>query len=333
MCVASRSLTSCHDFRASVAFGRSLGKTAVLEPVTGVQHPSRGRDPGRRSNTVRRRGSAARPLTVRPFGRMLASYTVNEFGDSFAIVALARSRLRQRPAKWPHTAALFIAGKFVPALIAPVPDGPPRSAPRAPRPLPWLYVIEALAFVALAWIATSDFHPALVLALALVDGAVAVTARALTRGAIAALLQPARLLSEGNALLNIGFAVRSRGRLGARRPAISEFGLSAALLVDACVIRRHRDRARSGTQPAQAPGRATGDARTLPERARVRAAGSARPPAAGRPVARADPLHADHPDRGDLRARRACIRQAPDSASCSPRGAPGSSPAASCTSP
>ena len=59
----------------------------------------------------------------------------------------------------------------------------------------------------LALIADGDFALALVLALALVDGAIAVTARALTRGAIASILQPAHLLREGNALVNLGFAV------------------------------------------------------------------------------------------------------------------------------
>ena len=55
-----------------------------------------------------------RPLAVRPFGRMLASYTVNEFGDSFAIVALA-VLVYDRTGEVAPTAALFLAGKFLPA--------------------------------------------------------------------------------------------------------------------------------------------------------------------------------------------------------------------------
>ena len=170
-------------------------------------------------------------MAVRPFGRMLASYTVNEFGDSFAIVALA-VLVYDRTGKVAPTAALFLAGKFVPALIAPFLTARLDQRP-VRRTLPWLYVIEALAFIALAWIATSDFHLYLVLALALLDGAVAVTARALTRGAIAAILQPAHLLREGNALLNIGFAFAAVGGSALAGLLISEFGLSAALLVDA----------------------------------------------------------------------------------------------------
>jgi MFS family permease len=170
-------------------------------------------------------------LAVRPFGRMLASYTVNEFGDSFAIVALA-VLVWDRTGEVAPTAGLFLAGKFVPALIAPFLTARLDQLP-VRRTLPLLYVIEALAFITLAWISTSDFYLYLVLALALLDGAVAVTARALTRGAISAILQPAHLLREGNALLNIGFAFAAVGGSALAGLLISEFGLSAALLVDA----------------------------------------------------------------------------------------------------
>ena len=162
---------------------------------------------------------------------MLASYTVNEFGDSFAIVALA-VLVYDRTGEVAPTAALFLAGKFLPALVAPFLTARlDQVAVR--RTLPWLYAIEALVFVALAWIASAEFALALVLVLALVDGAIAVTARALTRGAIASVLQPVHLLREGNALLNIGFAVAAVGGSALAGLLISEFGLAAALLADA----------------------------------------------------------------------------------------------------
>ncbi len=160
---------------------------------------------------------------MKPFGRMLASYTVNEFGDSFAIVALA-VLVYDSTGEVAPTAALFLAGKFLPALVAPFLTARlDQIAVR--RTLPWLYAIEALAFVALALIATTEFALALVLILALIDGAVAVTARALTRGAIAAILQPAHLLREGNALLNIGFAFAVVGGSALAGLLISELGL------------------------------------------------------------------------------------------------------------
>jgi predicted MFS family arabinose efflux permease len=162
---------------------------------------------------------------------MLASYTVNEFGDSFAIVALAVLVYSRTGAVAP-TAALFLAGKFVPALIAPMLTARLDQL-HVRRTLPCLYVVEALAFIALAWISTTDFHLVIVLALAFVDGAVAVTARALTRGAIASILDPVQLLREGNALLNMGFAFAAVGGSALAGLLITKFGLSSALLADA----------------------------------------------------------------------------------------------------
>jgi MFS family permease len=172
-----------------------------------------------------------RPLAVRPFGRLLSSYTVNEIGDSVGIVALA-VLVYDRTGDVAPTAALFLAAKFLPALVAPFLTARlDQVAVR--RTLPWLYAVEALVFFALAWISTAEFALAIVLALALVDGAIAVTARALTRGAIASILQPAHLLREGNALLNFGFAVAAVGGSALAGLLISEIGLSAALLADA----------------------------------------------------------------------------------------------------
>ena len=157
----------------------------------------------------------SRPLAVKPFGRLLASYTVNEIGDSVGIVALA-VLVYDRTGDVAPTAALFLAGKFLPALVAPFLTAKlDQIAVR--RTLPWLYVLEALVFVALA----------------LADGAIAVTARALTRGAIARILQPVHLLREGNAMLNIGFAVAVVGGSALGGLLVSEFGLAVALLADA----------------------------------------------------------------------------------------------------
>jgi MFS family permease len=162
---------------------------------------------------------------------MLASYTVNEFGDSFAIVALA-VLVYDRTGEVAPTAALFLAAKFLPALIAPFLTARlDQLAVR--RTLPWLYAGEAAMFLALAAIAHGSFSLAAVLALALADGAIAVTARGLTRGAIANILQPVHLLREGNALLNIGFAVAAVGGSALAGLLISKAGLAVALLADA----------------------------------------------------------------------------------------------------
>ena len=130
------------------------------------------------------------------------------------------------------TAAFFVAAKFLPALVAPALTARfDQVALR--RSLPALYVIEAMVFAALALIAHGDFVLWLVLALGLVDGALAITARALTRGAVATVLQPARLLKEGNALMNIGFAISSVGGAALAGLLIAQFSVATALLADA----------------------------------------------------------------------------------------------------
>jgi predicted MFS family arabinose efflux permease len=171
------------------------------------------------------------PLAVRPFGRLLSSYTLNELGDSVGIVALAVLVYDRTEAVAPTTAFFFVA-KFLPALLAPLLTARiDQLALR--RSLPTLYVLEALAFAALALIADGNFLLVLVLVLGLVDGVLALTGRALTRGAVATVLQPAGLLKEGNALLNVGFALSAVGGTALGGLLIAELGLATALLVDA----------------------------------------------------------------------------------------------------
>jgi predicted MFS family arabinose efflux permease len=168
---------------------------------------------------------------VRPFGRLLTSYTVNELGDAVGLVALAVLVYDRTQAVAPIV-AFFIAAKFLPALIAPAMTARlDQLALR--RSLPGLYVIEAAAFAALAFMADGKFFLPLVLALGLLDGSLAITGRSLTRGAVAAVLQPARLLKEGNALMNIGFALSSVGGAALAGLLIAQFGVAVALLVDA----------------------------------------------------------------------------------------------------
>src|SRR3954465_4486764 len=90
------------------------------------------------------------PVGVRPFGRLLSSYTLNELGDSVGIVALAVLVYDRTDAVAP-TAAVFLAAQFVPPLIAPALTAAFDQAALR-RILPILYVVEALAFGALALI-------------------------------------------------------------------------------------------------------------------------------------------------------------------------------------
>src|ERR671920_2368562 len=106
------------------------------------------------------------PLGVRPFGRLLTTYTVNEIGDAVGVVALAVMVYDRTEAVAP-TAAIFLAAKFFPALIAPLLTARVDQLPLR-RILPSLYLLEAAAFAALGLIADGDFVLGLVLALALV---------------------------------------------------------------------------------------------------------------------------------------------------------------------
>jgi MFS family permease len=170
------------------------------------------------------------PLRTRPFGRLLASYTLNSTGDYVGVVALAL--LVYAETRDPlATAALFIATQFLPAFAAPALTA--RLDQLAPRAvLPAIYLGEAAIFAALAWVATS-FSLAAVLVLALVDGILMLTARGITRGAVNAVLQPSGQLREGNGLLNVGFAVSSVGGAALGGLLVDAYGASAALAVDA----------------------------------------------------------------------------------------------------
>lgn len=170
------------------------------------------------------------PLRVPGFGRLLTSYTINELGDSVGVVALALL-VYDETGSAVATTALFIAAKFLPALLAPLVTARIDRAPLR-RALPAIYLVEAVVFGLLALVA-GEFVLALVLALALLDGTLALTGRALTRGGIADLLTAPGVLREGNGLVNIGFAVASVGGAALGGVLVAGVGFEAALLIDA----------------------------------------------------------------------------------------------------
>ena len=171
------------------------------------------------------------PLGVRPFGRLLTSYTVNEVGDSIGIVALA-VLVYDRTQEVAPTAAFFIVAKFLPGLLAPALTARVDQLALR-RTLPAIYLLEGAVFAALALVADGEFQLGLVLVLGLVDGTLAITGRGLTRGAVATVLQPVDLLREGNGLMNVGFALASVGGAALAGLLIGTLGISAALYVDA----------------------------------------------------------------------------------------------------
>jgi len=129
------------------------------------------------------------------------------------------------------TAGLFLGTRFLPALLAPI------LVARAERPpprfaLPVIYCGEAAAFAGLALLA-SHFSLAGVIALATIDGALALTGRSLTRAVVAAELEPTGELRAGNALLNVAFTGGAALGPGLAGLIVAGFGVQTALLLDA----------------------------------------------------------------------------------------------------
>jgi predicted MFS family arabinose efflux permease len=120
---------------------------------------------------------------------------------------------------------------FAPAFISPgMVARLDRVHPRVV--LPALYAGEAAAFGVLALFA-DDFSLVPVLALAVIDGSLASSARALTRSTASAVLAPAGALREGNALLNVAFTVGSAGGPALAGLVVAGAGTSTALAADA----------------------------------------------------------------------------------------------------
>ena len=171
------------------------------------------------------------PFRVPAFRRLAISYGVNEFGDNFALIALAVLVFDETGSAL-ATAALFVAAKFVPAFVAPVLTARvDRLATRVV--LPSIYLVEAVVFAGLALIAATSFSLPLVLALAFIDGTLALTARGLSRAAVAAVLGPSEGLRSGNAVLNVIFSVTSAAGPAIAGVFVATTSVAAALGVDA----------------------------------------------------------------------------------------------------
>jgi MFS family permease len=171
------------------------------------------------------------PLGKPQFRRLALSYGLNELGDWMGIVALS-VLVFDRTGSALATAALFLGTRFLPALLAPVlvarvEQPPPRFA------LPVVYCGEAAAFGALALLAGESFALGWVIALAAVDGTLALTGRALTRAVVAALLEPSGQLRAGNAVLNVAFTGSAAVGPGIAGLVVAGFGVQSALLLDA----------------------------------------------------------------------------------------------------
>lgn len=170
------------------------------------------------------------PLRISPFPRLLGSYFANELGDTIGAIALAILVFDETGDPL-ATTALLVAARFLPAFISPALVARLDQLAIG-RTLAALYIVEALCFAALAALA-EDFSLPLVLALALLDGTLALTGRGLTRGAIAATLGTAEQLRAGNALVNVAFSVATILGAVAAGVLVGESDVRTALLIDA----------------------------------------------------------------------------------------------------
>jgi MFS family permease len=170
------------------------------------------------------------PLRRSAFRKLALSYAVNELGDWLGIVALSVLVFDKTDSAL-ATTLLFLGTGFLPALLTPV------VVARLERPpprfvLPAIYVGEAAAFGALALLADEFSLPAVV-AVATIDGALALTSKSLTRSVSAAMLEPEGELRAGNAILNLAFTGGAAVGPILAGAVIAAFGVQSALLLDA----------------------------------------------------------------------------------------------------
>jgi MFS family permease len=177
--------------------------------------------------------AALQPLRLAPFRRLSGAYAISRIGDTIALVALAIA-VYDRTHSTVATTALFLALEFVPALAAPALTARLDRIPTG-RVLPVIYTVEALIFCGLAAL-THSFALAPFLALAIVEGVLGIVSRSLCRAAVAAVLEPAEQLREGNALVNMAIAPNMAigGAVGAA--LVAGFGADAALLVNSATF-------------------------------------------------------------------------------------------------
>ena len=149
-----------------------------------------------------------RALKAPSFGRLACTYALNEIADWMASIALA-VLVYAATEDALATTALFVGNRFLPAFLVPVLAAKVGSLPTA-RTLSAIYVIEAVVLCGLA-ATTASFSLVLVVALAFVDGTLAATARAVTRAATVALMEPRGMLREANAALNLSFSLMNAG--------------------------------------------------------------------------------------------------------------------------
>jgi MFS family permease len=174
-----------------------------------------------------------RALRIPAFGRLAATYTLNDLAHFLATIALSILVYDATKSAF-ATTGLFLAAEFLPAFVVPALAARVDGI-RPGRLLAGAYVVEAVLLGGIALIAGSFWLPA-VLVLAFVNGTLAATARAVTRSASVVILKPAGALRSGNAALNVGFAVNSAAGPAAAGGLVALLGTAEAIGVAAALF-------------------------------------------------------------------------------------------------
>ena len=143
-------------------------------------------------------------LALPGYRRLLVVYALNELAWSVGNLALSLLVYRRTGSALAST-GFFLASQFLPAFVAP--NVVARVARHDARcVLALLYGLQAVVF-GLLGAAPSHFALIPVLAVVLIGGSFGLTARPILRATTAALIAPAGLLREGNAVINIAFGL------------------------------------------------------------------------------------------------------------------------------
>jgi predicted MFS family arabinose efflux permease len=177
--------------------------------------------------------SALAPLRVAAFRRLVSTYGLNELGWGLVTLALAVLAYDRTGSPLAPT-ALFLASTFVPALVTPALVARIDLLP-VRRSLGGLYAAEAALF-ALAALAIDRLPLGVIVAIALLDGVLALAGRSITRASVAATLEATGQLRAGNALLNIVFAVALTTGPAIGGAVVAGYGVSTSLAAGAVVF-------------------------------------------------------------------------------------------------
>ena len=207
-------------------------------------------------------------LRLPTYRRLLAAYTLNELAWSIGSLTLALLVYR-RTGSAVGAMGYFLAAQFVPALIAPAVVARLDQRP-VRRVLPTLYALEALAFLLLGWVA-SRFLVAPVLALTIIDGVLALSARPLARATTVGVTAPVGLLREANAVTNASFSLCYFAGPAIAAGVVVAGGTMAALFANSALF------ALIAITMVTARGLPDGTGRPAPVAGRLRAAHRARP--------------------------------------------------------